>query len=188
MAVITSTPTREVKGYCGLCAVHCPTITTVRDGEVVSLRPDTTHPLGGAMCSKGRAAPELHDHPDRVNYPLRRTRPKTDSDPGWERCGWDEALDLIAHKLLEVRAAEGPQAVVFGKATGGATGLTDAEPWFGRLASYFGTPNVLGTTHLCQWPRDTGAADYTFGVKRLPMPDVARSGCILLWGSNPNAN
>ena len=89
-----------------------------------------------------------------MNYPLRRTRPKTDPDPGWERCSWDAALELIAHKLLEVRATDGPQAVVFGKATGGATGLTDVEPWLGRLIGYFGTPNVMSTTHLCQWPRD----------------------------------
>src|SRR5205823_3188449 len=57
-----------------------------------------------------------------------------------------------------------------------------------RLINHFGTPNIGGTTHLCQWPRDTAGAHYTFGTPALPMPDVARSACIVVWGSNPNGN
>ena len=179
---------RKVTGYCGFCAVHCPVVTTADGGRVVLVEPDRAHPYGGAICSKGRAAPEFHDHRERVNVPLRRTRPKTDPDPGWEPCSWDDALDLIARKLLEVRAASGAQAVAFNKGTTGGTALTDSERWLQRLINHFGTPNIGGTTHLCQWPRDTGGAQYTFGTHALPMPDVARSACIVLWGSNPNGN
>jgi anaerobic selenocysteine-containing dehydrogenase len=178
----------KVTGYCGFCAVHCPVVTTVDGARVVSVEPDHDHPYGGAICAKGRAAPEFHDHGDRVNVPLRRTRPKTDPDPGWEPCTWDEALDLIAEKMLAVRAADGAQAVAFNKGTTGGTALTDSERWLQRLINHFGTPNIGGTTHLCQWPRDTGGAQYTFGTHALPMPDVARSACIVLWGSNPNGN
>jgi len=128
----------------------------------------------------------MHDHPHRVNYPLRRTRPKTDADPGWERCTWDEALDLIADKLRAVREASGPEAVAFSRGTGGATGFRATEPWFARLANHFGTPNVVSSTHVCNWARD-GAAYYTFGVGTLPPPDVRNSGCIVLWGANPSA-
>jgi anaerobic selenocysteine-containing dehydrogenase len=179
---------RTVTGYCGFCAVHCPVVTAVDGARIVSVEPDGAHPYGGAICSKGRAAPEFHDHGDRVNVPLRRTRPKTDPDPGWKPCRWDEALDLIADKLLAVRAAAGPQAVAFNKGTTGGTALTDSERWLQRLINHFGTPNIGGTTHLCQWPRDTGGAQYTFGTHALPMPDVHRSAAIVLWGSNPNGN
>ena len=98
---------RQVTGYCGFCGVHCPTVTTVDGHRVISVEPDRSHPFGGAICAKGRAAPEFHEHAHRVDFPMRRTRPKTDPDPGWERCSWDEALDLIARKLLEVRASSG---------------------------------------------------------------------------------
>jgi anaerobic selenocysteine-containing dehydrogenase len=179
---------RKVTGYCGFCAVHCPVVTTADGARVVSVEADRAHPYGGAICSKGRAAPEFHDHRDRVNVPLRRTRPKSDPDPGWEPCSWDEALDLIARRMLEVRASSGAQAVAFNKGTVGGTALTDSERWLQRLINHFGTPNLGGTTHLCQWPRDTGGALYTFGTHALPMPDVARSACIVLWGSNPNGN
>ncbi|HEY3190618.1 MAG TPA: molybdopterin-dependent oxidoreductase [Solirubrobacteraceae bacterium] len=179
---------RRVAGYCGFCAVHCPVVTTVEGAHVRSVEPDRSHPLGGAICAKGRAAPEFHDHRDRVNVPLRRTRPKTDPDPGWEPIGWGEALDLVARKLLDVRATSGAQAVAFNKGTTGGTALTDTERWLQRLINHFGTPNIGGTTHLCQWPRDTAGALYTFGVPALPMPDVTRSGCIVVWGSNPGGN
>src|SRR5581483_10726935 len=188
MAVSSGAETRTVRGYCGLCAVHCPTVTTVEGERVLAVEPDPTHPYGGYICAKGRAAPEFHDYPERVNYPVRRTRPKTDPDPGWERITWDEALDTVARRLLAIRERYGPQVVAFSKGTSGGTGLGDAEPWLGRLVAYFGTPNQISTTHLCQWPRDTGAATYTFGADRLPMPELARSGCIVLWGSNPNGN
>ena len=44
----------------------------------------------------------------------------------------------------------------------------------------------MTNTHLCNWARD-GAAYYTLGVYPVPNPDVERSGCIVLWGSNPPA-
>ncbi|MFI5267844.1 MAG: molybdopterin-dependent oxidoreductase [Chloroflexota bacterium] len=179
---------RDVLGYCGLCAVNCPSVTRVDGERVLSLKADPSHPFGGVICAKGRAAPELHDHPHRLTYPLRRTRPKGDTDPGWERIGWDEALSLVASKLLAVREESGAQAVAFAKGTSGGTGLTDTEAWLSRLTNLFGTPNTVSTTHLCQWPRDTGGAAYTFGTDRLVMPDVANSGCIVLWGSNASAN
>ncbi len=185
---MTAITTREVRGYCGFCAVHCPVVTRVAGDRVLSVVPDPSHPLGGAICAKGRAAPEFHHHRDRVDVPLRRTRPKTDPDPGWEPCTWDEALDLIAEKMLAIRQTSGAEAVAFNKGTVGGTALTDTERWLQRLIHHFGTPNIGGTTHLCQWPRDTGAAHYTFGTPVLAMPDVARSGCIVLWGSSPTAN
>ncbi|HVA25310.1 MAG TPA: molybdopterin-dependent oxidoreductase [Chloroflexota bacterium] len=179
---------REVPGYCGLCAVNCPSVVSVDGERVLALKADPTHPFGGVICAKGRAAPELHDHPHRLNYPLRRTHPKGDADPGWERISWDEALSLVAAKMLAVRQDSGAQAVAFAKGTGGGTGLTDTEAWLSRLTNHFGSPNTVSTTHLCQWPRDTGGAAYTFGTDRLVMPDLANSRCIVLWGSNPSAN
>ena len=71
----------------------------VEDGRLVAVEPDPSHPTGQALCAKGRAAPELVYHPERLLYPMRRTRPKGDPDPGWQRISWDEALDLTATTL-----------------------------------------------------------------------------------------
>src|SRR5919202_434429 len=104
--------TERVPGYCALCTSRCGAVAVVEEGRFVALEPDPSHPTGQALCAKGRAAPELVSHPDRLRYPLKRTRPKGDSDPGWQRIGWDEALDLTAAKLRGIAAASGPHSVV----------------------------------------------------------------------------
>ena len=174
-----------VRGYCALCTAHCATITTVENGRVVRLDPDPDHPNGGVMCIKGRAAPELLYHPDRLNYPLRRTRPKGDGDPGWERISWEEALDDISKRLLAIREHYGSRAVALAKGTRSGTSVDDAERWLGRFLNSFGSPNWVSTTHVCNWHKDTGFS-YTFGVN-LPTPDLARSNAFLLWGHNPSS-
>src|SRR5262249_33822339 len=77
--------TQRIHGYCGLCRASCGTVATVEDGRFIRLDPDPAHPTGQAICAKGRAAPELVYHPERLTHPLRRTRPKGEADPGWER-------------------------------------------------------------------------------------------------------
>lgn len=118
---------RKVRGYCALCTAHCATIATVQDGRVVSLDPDHDHPNGGVMCIKGKAAPELVYNPDRLNYPLKRTRPKTDSDPGWQRVSWDQALDDIATRLKVIRARYEAKALALGKGTKSGTSVDDVD-------------------------------------------------------------
>src|SRR5262245_33575908 len=105
--------TRRIHGYCALCLARCGTVATVEAGRFTRLDPDPSHPTGQAICAKGRAAPELSYHPQRLMYPLRRTRPKGDPDLGWERIGWDEALDLTAAAMRRTRERHGPQAVAF---------------------------------------------------------------------------
>jgi hypothetical protein len=51
--------------------------------------PDPAHPTGQALCIKAKTAPEAVYAPDRLLYPLRRTRPKGEADPGWERISWE---------------------------------------------------------------------------------------------------
>jgi anaerobic selenocysteine-containing dehydrogenase len=121
-----------------------------------------------------------------VNHPLRRTTPKSTSDPGWERCSWDEALDLVAERLTAIRADSGAETVVFTKGTSGGTGMLPSAPWIDRLARSFGTPNMMDNEHICNWARD-GATYYTFGTYGLPAPEVEHSNCILVWGANPSA-
>ena len=175
----------SVRGYCALCTAHCATIATVENGRVTRLDPDHDHPNGGVMCIKGKAAPELVYHSDRLNYPLKRTRPKGDSDPGWERVSWDQALHEIAEKLLAIRRRYGPQTIALAKGTTSGTSIDDSSRWLARFLNAWGSPNWVSTTHVCNWHRDTGFS-YTFG-NNLPTPDLARSKTFLLWGHNPSS-
>jgi len=177
--------TKTVRGYCALCTAHCATIATVENGRVTRLDPDYDHPNGGVMCIKGKAAPELVYHPERLDYPLKRTRPKTDADPGWQRISWDQALDEIAQRICDIRQRYGAKAVALAKGTKSGTSVDDAERWLGRLLYSLGSPNWVSTTHVCNWHKDTGFS-YTFGAN-LPTPDLEHSKTFLLWGHNPSS-
>jgi anaerobic selenocysteine-containing dehydrogenase len=175
----------HARGYCALCTAHCATIATVENGRVVRLDPDPDHPNGGVMCVKGKAAPELVYSPDRLDFPLKRTRPKGDPDPGWKRVTWDEALHDIAARLQSIRDRHGSRSVAMAKGTRSGTSVDDAERWLGRFLNLFGSPNWVSTTHVCNWHKDTGFS-YTFGTN-LPTPDLAHSQTFLLWGHNPSS-
>ena len=179
--------TRRLPGYCALCVSRCGSIAVVEDGRFVSLEPDPSHPTGQALCAKGRAAPELVYHPDRLLQPLARTRPKGDPDPGWRRIGWEEALDLTAARLRRIADEHGPESVVFTTASPSTSASADSLVWIERLRRAFGSPNEAVSMELCGWGR-YGATAYTFGasVPGAYMPDLERAGCILFWGYNPS--
>src|ERR1051326_7029426 len=131
--------THNVRGYCALCTAHCATIATVENGRVTRLDPDNDHPNGGVMCLKGKAAPELVYHSERLNYPLKRTKPKGTADAGWQRISWDQALDEIATRLRSIRDRYGAQSIALAKGTKSGTSVDDVERWLGRLLCLLGS-------------------------------------------------
>lgn len=181
--------TEQVPSFCALCISRCGAIATVENGRFVALKPDPSHPTGQALCIKGRVAPELVYHPDRLLYPMKRTRPKGDADSGWQRISWDEALDTVAKKLTELSDQYGPETVAFNNASPSTSALSDSVDWIRRLRRAFGSPNHSISMELCGWGRYL-ANQYSFGVG-LPadcMPDLENAGCILFWGYNPTVS
>ncbi len=167
-----------------MCSARCPVVCFVEDDRLVKVVPDLEHPMGGTFCVKGASASEFVYDKARLNYPVKRTNPKTAGDPGWTRITWDEALDTVSTKLLEIRDKYGPEAVVFYRPAPGGSPAGDYQPWLWRLANAFGTPNFGKTTHICNWHKDQGSK-YTYGVG-IPEGDYEHSGCILVWGTNPH--
>lgn len=182
---------RTTKTFCALCIARCGAHATVQDGRFIGLMPDPSHPTGQALCAKGRAAPELVYSPDRILYPLKRTRSKGEADPGWQRISWDEALDLTAAAMRRTARDHGPEAFAFAQASGSTTGIGDAGGWIRRLMNAFGTPNQCGNLDICGWGRGY-ATRYTFGIGSVAigaggaMADIAHTGCLVLWGYNPS--
>ena len=179
--------TERIPGFCALCTSRCGAIAVVEDGRLVRLEPDPSHPTGRALCVKGRVAPELVYHPDRILHPLKRTRSKSSRDPGWEQISWDEALDTVAARLTQLAADHGPESVVFTTASPSTSALSDSIAWIGRLRNAFGSPNHSVSMELCGWGRFL-ASQFVFGAA-VPgdyMPDLDHAGCILFWGYNPS--
>jgi anaerobic selenocysteine-containing dehydrogenase len=185
---------RRVRGYCGLCIARCGAVAIVEGGRFARLEPDPTHPTGEALCAKGRAAPELVYHPERLTHPLRRTRPKGEPNPGWERIDWDEALDLTAAAMRRIAERAGPEAVAFSLSSPSTTAIADSTGYIRRLMNAFGTPNACASLEVCGWGRGF-ATRYTYGVGSVAlgggygaMPDIANTGCLILWGYNPSSS
>ena len=176
--------TERVHGFCALCWSRCGCISKVEDGRLVAVEPDPEHPTGKALCAKGRAAPELVHHPDRLLHPMKRTRPKGDADPGWERIGWDEALDTIAETLTRLAKESGSETVAFGITTTAGTAMQDGFVWVERLRRAFGSPNAAIAMELCGFSKEM-VFPHTFGVP-MPVADLVQTDCFILWGHNPS--
>ena len=168
--------TRVVRGRCHECHVQCAMLVHVRDGKVVKLEGDPKFVNQGALCAKGLASLRNLYHPERLNFPLLRTRPKGDPDPGWVRISWDEALDRIATRLKEIAAEFGGHAIAIGQGTGRGTVAQHM-----RLKNAFGSPNSLGPNHVCRGPN---AASTTLSVGHHLRGDYSRSACQVYWGRN----
>lgn len=179
--------TDRISCYCALCISRCGSVAVMENGRFIALEPDPSHPTGKALCAKGRAAPELVYHRDRLLYPLKRTRPKGAPDPGWQRISWDEALDLTAARLRQIAAEHGPESVAFSAVSPSTSASDDFVDWVERLMNAFGSPNLCASMELCGWGRYM-ATLYTFGVpvSGVYMPELENAGCILFWGYNPN--
>jgi anaerobic selenocysteine-containing dehydrogenase len=165
-----------VPGRCYECHVQCAMLVHIRDGKVLKLEGDPTFVNQGALCAKGLASVRNLYHPERLNFPLMRTRPKGDPDPGWVRISWDEALARITTKLKQIQAEHGPQAIAVGQGTGRYTVAQHM-----RLKNSLGTPNSLGPNHVCRGP---SAATTTLSVGHHLRGDYPHAACQVYWGRN----
>ena len=176
----------RIPGWCALCRSRCGCISVVRGGRLVKVERDPSHPTGRALCAKGQAAPDQVESPDRILYPMKRTRAKGDPDPGWIRISWDEALATIAGEMRRLAAESGPESVAFAITTPSGTAMSDSIQWVERLMHVFGSPNNCYGTEICNWHKDV-ATTYTYGTG-IGTPDWEHTGCALLWGHNPGAS
>jgi anaerobic selenocysteine-containing dehydrogenase len=167
-----------------MCTSRCGVIATVADGRMTRVNADPAHP-NGCICVKGTAAPEIVYSPDRVQFPMLRSRPKGDPNPGWVPITWDQALNLVALRLADIKDNFGAEAVVFSRATTAGSAAIDFDGWLQRLANAFGSPNLLTSNHICTWNRRIGSK-YTYGSP-MPQPDFDNTKCMLIWGVNPPA-
>ena len=172
--------TRVYKSVCRACHGGCGALLHVREGRLVKIQGDRESPLNhGHLCPIGGSAVELVNHPDRLKYPQRRLGPR--GSGRWQRISWDEALDEIASRLLQIRDAHGPESIALGTGTG-----RHHIRWVSRFGHALGTPNWCEPGFAqCFHPR-VNTCLLTFGD--FPVCDYTGEtppACILFWGHNP---
>jgi anaerobic selenocysteine-containing dehydrogenase len=169
MADFRTTCTRDCPDSCGI-------IATVEDGRIVRHRGDPAHGVTrGFLCARGNEYLKRFGASDRILHPMRRTA------SGWERFGWDEALDVVSQKLARFRSESGPLSVL-------ALSYSGIHSWVPRVLkqlfwAHFGgatTPKgglSVEAVHAAQ------QAD--FGGEGTHAPeDMAQSAGFVVWGKN----
>jgi formate dehydrogenase major subunit len=88
------------RSICPYCAVGCAQLVYVQEGEVVQIEGDPASPISrGRLCPKGAASKSY------VQSPLREYHVKYRPAHGtaWQRLGLDEAMDMIAERIVRTR-------------------------------------------------------------------------------------
>ncbi len=172
-----ATVERLAKAVCPYCGVGCVFDVHIEDGHAKRLEYALDHPMSqGALCPKGNAALDIVYHTERLRHPLARR------DGKLERIGWDEAIELLASKLLGIRAEHGADAVGFLA----SARCTNEETYLNqKLARLFGTNNVDHCARLCHASTVSGLS-MTLGAGAMtnPLSDLANSDCVFTIGSN----
>ncbi len=97
--------------YCNQCVCGPDLMRVeVEDGVAVRVEPNfdvgEAHPGCGRVCVKAYGLIQKTYNPNRLKSPMKRTNPKKgrDQDPGFVPISWDEALDMVAGKMNDIRA------------------------------------------------------------------------------------
>ena len=99
-------PVRVLRGYCPFCQVRCTYDAKVRGNEILCITGDKSNKwTGGAMCPKGMSMLELINSPYRLTEPMLKQ-----ADGTWKRISYEEAVDLTAQKMREVKEKYGDKA------------------------------------------------------------------------------
>jgi len=169
---------KEICTDCTLCVHSCGCRVLVEDGKAVDIKGLENHPLvQGNLCCKGEAALDSIYHPQRLKTPLKR------QNGDFVPISWEQALDAIADKLLELKKDFGPEVLgVFSGSIGvenyEIAGLTQ------RFMAAFGSPNFFSVESVCYRMR-IRSRQITFG--KYPTEELD-SNLYILWGHNPEAS
>ena len=99
---------KKVRTTCSYCGVGCQIYLHVKDNKVVKVTGvEEVAPNYGSLCVKGRFGYDFINHPDRLKKPLIKENGK------FREAEWNEALDLVANKLKEIKEKFGPDSIGF---------------------------------------------------------------------------
>jgi formate dehydrogenase major subunit len=170
--------TEQIKTICTHCSVGCGIIAEVQNGVWTGQEPAFDHPFNkGAHCAKGAAIRE-HGHGERrLKYPTKLV------DGKWKKISWDEAINEIGDKLLDIREKSGPDSVFW---LGSAKHSNEQAYLFRKFAAMWGTNNVDHQARICHSTTVAGVANtWGYGAMTNSYNDIHFSKSVLMIGANP---
>jgi len=167
------------KSVCTHCSVGCTVMAEVQDGVWVGQEPGFDSPFNlGAHCAKGAAVRE-HAHGERrLKYPTKLV------DGKWTRVSWEDAINEIGDKMMEIRnGPSGPDGVYW---LGSAKTNNEQSYLFRKFAAFWGTNNVDHQARICHSTTVAGVANtWGYGAMTNSYNDIHNSRAIFVIGGNP---
>ncbi|MBT3059126.1 MAG: formate dehydrogenase subunit alpha [Candidatus Thiodiazotropha sp. (ex Lucina pensylvanica)] len=169
---------KQIKTICTHCSVGCGIIAEVENGVWTGQEPAFDHPFNlGAHCAKGASVRE-HGHGERrLKYPTKLV------DGKWKRISWEQAINEIGDKMLEVREQSSPDSVYW---LGSAKHNNEQAYLFRKFAAFWGTNNVDHQARICHSTTVAGVANtWGYGAMTNSYNDIHNAKSILIIGGNP---
>jgi formate dehydrogenase major subunit len=190
-------PDKKVRSVCPYCGVGCQLEYAVKDNRILYVEGADGPSNRGRLCVKGRYGFDYVHHRQRLTRPLVRKpgvpkRADFVMDPAnpleyFREASWEEALDLAAGRLKEIRGRYGKHALA---GFGSAKGTNEEAYLFQKLVrTGFGSNNVDHCTRLCHASSVAALLECIgSGAVSNQVNDVLRAEVIFLIGANPVSN
>lgn len=152
---VLDSPVETKRTICSHCSVGCGVYAEVQEGIWTHQEPAFDHPINrGAHCAKGASLREHGHSTRRLKYPMKLV------DGEWQRLSWDDAIEEIGNKVLELSETYSPDSIY----------------WLVRPNST--TNKLLDAQVSPPWPVPTTPTTRRASVTRPPLPGSPTPGAM----------
>jgi formate dehydrogenase major subunit len=162
---------------CTHCSVGCAIDAVVENGVWTRQEPVFDSPLNlGSHCAKGAAIREHGRGEYRLKYPMKLVGGK------YQRISWDQALNEISAKMLELKKQSGPDSLFL---VGSSKHSNEQSYLLRKWISLWGTNNCDHQARICHSTTVAGVANtWGYGAMTNSYNDMRNSKAALYIGSN----
>ncbi len=168
---------KKTKTVCTYCGVGCSFDVWTDERHILKVEPGLGHANGISTCVKGKFGWDYVNSGDRLTSPLIREGDR------FREASWEEALDLVARRFMDIKAKHGPDALAFVASSKASNEEAFLVQKFARQV--IGTNNVDNCSRYCQSPASKGLA-LTVGIggDSGTIRDIENASLIITVGSN----
>lgn len=173
---------KRTKTVCTYCGVGCSFEMWTRDRQLLKVQPVVDAPVNGiSTCVKGKFAWDFINSPQRLTTPLIRENDR------FRPASWEEALTLVASRLLQTRDQYGPDSIGF---IGSSKGSNEEAYLTQKIArAIIGTNSVDNSSRYCQNPATEGLfRTVGYGGDAGTIDDLQQAELVIIVGSNTAEN
>ncbi|HKK29454.1 MAG TPA: molybdopterin-dependent oxidoreductase, partial [Alphaproteobacteria bacterium] len=173
----TGGPIEKRTTICSHCSVGCSTIASVQNGVWIRQEPDFDSPINlGGYCAKGASLRAHAKSEKRIKYPMKLEGGQ------WRRLSWDQAIDEIGDKMLEIREKSGPDSVWF---SGSCKANNEASYLQAKFCAFWGSNNRDHSARICHSTTVAGVANtWGYGAMTNSYNDMHNCKSMFFIGSN----